>query len=81
MDIYTQESIEAMAEKIFNKITAPYALSKDIEHVSISMGVATYPISGDNPQDLIASAAEASKKAKSKGGNQICYHKSLNDIN
>lgn len=81
LDIYTQESIEAMAEKIFKKITSPYALSKDIEKISISMGVATYPISGDNPQDLISSAAEASKKAKSKGGNQICYHKSLKEIN
>ncbi|MGN0929232.1 MAG: diguanylate cyclase domain-containing protein [Alphaproteobacteria bacterium] len=80
LDIYTQESIQKMAEKIFNKITAPYALHKDIEHISISMGVATYPISGETPQDLIASAAEASKQAKTKGGNQIIYHKSLNEI-
>ncbi len=80
LDIYTQESIQKMAENIFKKITAPYALHPDIEHISISMGVATYPISGENPQSLIASAAEATKNAKNAGGNQIKYHKSLNEI-
>lgn len=80
LDIYTQESIEEMAEKIFKKITAPYALHENIEKVSVSMGVATFPISGDNPQDLIAAAAEASQHAKAEGGNQICYHKRLNEV-
>ena len=79
LDIYTQESIQEMAEKLFNKITAPYALSDKIEKVSVSMGVATFPISGDNPQDSIAGAAEAAQRVKQNGGNGISYHKSLTD--
>ena len=55
-------------------------MHENIEKVSISMGVATFPISGDNPQDLIAAAAEASQHAKAEGGNQICYHKRLNEV-
>ena len=79
-DIYTQESINKMVENIFAKITRPYALHPAIEHVSISIGVATFPISGETPQDLLACAADAAKVAKQKGGNQIHYHKLLTDI-
>lgn len=79
-DIYTQESINKMVENIFAKITRPYALHPAIEHVSISIGVATFPISGETPQDLLAYAADAAKVAKQKGGNQIHYHKLLTDI-
>ncbi len=79
-DIYTQESINEMVQKIFEKITKPYALHPKIEKISISVGVATFPISGETPQDLIASAASAAKEAKTKGGNKIVYHKMLTDI-
>ncbi len=80
-DIYTQESIDEMVNKIFQKITKPYLLHPEIEKISISIGVATFPISGETPQDLLESAAAAAKKAKTQGGNQICYHKMLNEIN
>ncbi|MCR5506884.1 MAG: sensor domain-containing diguanylate cyclase [bacterium] len=79
-DIYTQESIDEMVNKIFAKITKPYVLHPKIEKVSISIGVATFPISGETPQNLLASAASAAKEAKVKGGNQISYHKLLTDI-
>lgn len=80
LDIYTQESISEMVEKLFSKITTPFALHEEIEHISISIGVATFPLSGETSQDLIASAADANKKAKLKGGNQIYYHKMLNEV-
>ncbi len=79
-DIYTQESINEMVNKIFAHITKPYALHPKIERISVSIGVATFPISGETPQDLIASAAAAVKKAKEKGGNQIAYHKLLTEV-
>ena len=78
-DIYTQESIEKMVTKIFNYITKPYTLHPKIENISIRIGVATFPISGETPQDLLASAASAAKTAKTKGGNKIAYHKRLTD--
>ena len=79
-DVYTQESIEEIANRIFQNLTKPYALHPSIAKVSISIGVATFPISGTTPQDLLASATEAAKTAKTKGGNQICYHKRLTDL-
>ena len=79
-DVYTQESIEEIANRIFQNLTKPYALHPSIAKVSISIGVATFPISGTTPQDLLSSAAEAAKTAKDKGGNQICYHKRLTDL-
>ena len=69
-----------MVNKIFAHITKPYALHPKIEKISISVGVATFPISGEKPQDLLASAAAAAKQAKEKGGNQIAYHKLLTDV-
>ena len=79
-DIYTQESINEIVNKIFKEITKPYALHPNIDKISISIGVATFPISGSNPQDLLASATSAAKKAKTSGGNQISYHKLLTEI-
>ncbi len=79
-DIYTQESINEMVNKIFARITKPYALHPKIEKVSISVGVATFPISGETPQNLLASAAAAAKESKTKGGNQVSYHKLLTDL-
>ncbi len=79
-DIYTQESINEMVNKIFKEITKPYALHQNIDKISISIGVATFPISGTTPQDLLSSAASAAKEAKIAGGNKICYHKLLTEI-
>jgi diguanylate cyclase (GGDEF)-like protein/PAS domain S-box-containing protein len=78
-DVYTQDKISAIAERLLAKITAPYALSKDVEHVSASVGVATFPISGDGPDDLVTAAGNAARKAKSKGGNRVEYHKLLSE--
>ena len=78
-DVFTQESIEEVANRIFANITKPYTLHPNIAKVSLSIGVSTFPISGTTPQDLLSSAADAAKRAKSKGGNQIFYHKRLND--
>ncbi len=79
-DVYTQDSINTLVNKIFEKITSPYILHPKIECIPISIGVATFPISGETTQDLIAASATASKKAKINGGNQISFHKLLTDI-
>ncbi len=78
-DVYTQESIQEIVEKIFTEISKPYSLHSLMDKIFVSIGVAIYPISGDKPQDLLASAADAAQKAKLKGGNQIYYHKKLSD--
>ena len=78
-DIYTQEKINEIAEGLLANIVAPFALHKDIERASVSIGVAAFPISGDSPDELITAAANAAKKAKSKGGGRVEYHKLLSE--
>jgi diguanylate cyclase (GGDEF)-like protein len=78
-DVYTQEKINEIAEGILAKITAPRALSKSVERVSASIGVATFPISGDNPDDLVTAAAGAASSAKLGGGGRVAYHKLLSE--
>jgi diguanylate cyclase (GGDEF)-like protein len=78
-DVYTQDEISKVAEDVFGKITAPFALSREVEHVRASMGVATYPVIGDTPDDLVAAASDAIKRAKRQGGKQIVYHRKLTE--
>ncbi|MDR2099085.1 MAG: sensor domain-containing diguanylate cyclase, partial [Rickettsiales bacterium] len=46
-DVYTQGEISTIVEDMFRRLTDPFALHPKIESVSISIGVATYPISGE----------------------------------
>ena len=78
-DVYAQDKICEIAEGILGKISAPHALSKSIERVSASIGVATFPVSGDNPDDLVTAAAGAARNAKTGGGGKVCYHKLLSE--
>lgn len=79
-DLYTQEDIEEEVSRIYDAITEPFVIYSSIERISVSIGVATFSLSGDNSHDLLNSATEAAKRAKNRGGNQICYDKKLTDI-
>jgi diguanylate cyclase (GGDEF)-like protein/PAS domain S-box-containing protein len=60
------------AEIIRQKLQA-IVLQKENRRISVtvSIGIATYPIQGDNINDLISLADQASYDAKEKGGNQV----------
>ena len=64
--ILTAEKIcNAVAEKIFD------LANNQKEHVTISLGVATYPADGKNSQELIENADKGLYKAKENGRNQV----------
>lgn len=60
-----QKICDAVAQK-------PFKLANDIEtHVTISLGVSTYPKDGQTPQELIKYADACLYKAKENGRNQV----------
>lgn len=66
--ITAQKICDTVAQKVFK-------LANDVEtHVTISLGVSTYPLNGQTPQDLIKYADECLYKAKENGRNQVGSH-------
>lgn len=60
-----QKLCNAVAEKVFD------LANNQKEHVTISLGVATYPQNGQTPQELIEYADKGLYKAKENGRNQV----------
>ncbi|MCL2439824.1 MAG: GGDEF domain-containing protein, partial [Alphaproteobacteria bacterium] len=79
-DLYEQSEIEAAVGNIKTAIEAPNALSKRVKGVKVSIGVASYPFSGDDVDSLLKAAKSAATKAKVAGGSQIVYDKSFSDL-
>ena len=46
-------------------------LEKNLPKITISIGVATFPASGDNPQAVLKAADEALYRAKERGRNRV----------
>jgi diguanylate cyclase (GGDEF)-like protein len=74
--ILTNTSIDeafVTAQKICAKVAEkPFKLSEDIEkHVTISIGVATYPLHGETPAEIIEFADQGLYSAKENGRNQV----------
>lgn len=66
--ITAQKICDTVAQKVFK-------LANDVEtHVTISLGVSTYPLNGQTPQELIKYADECLYKAKENGRNQVGCH-------
>jgi diguanylate cyclase (GGDEF)-like protein len=63
-----------LAERINRRIAdEPFDLGADIqETITVSIGVAGYPVSGTTDSDLIAAADKALYKAKQTGRNKVC---------
>ena len=61
------------AQKICDAVAAkPFKLGNSIEkHVTISLGVATFPEDGETPADLIKHSDDGLYKAKENGRNQV----------
>ncbi|MFA6989558.1 MAG: diguanylate cyclase [Candidatus Gastranaerophilaceae bacterium] len=61
------------AQKICEKVAEkPFRLSESVEkHVTISIGVATYPLNGETPAEIIEFADQGLYLAKENGRNQV----------
>ena len=57
--------------KIIEAVVVRYG-DRALPRITISAGIAIYPVHGDMPQHLVRSADEALYEAKGKGRNQVC---------
>lgn len=60
-----------VAEKIRQALHAPFLLAGREVRIATSIGVATYPDHGDNPEQLTRAADNAMYEAKKLGGNRV----------
>jgi len=61
------------AEKILSAISSSYYHEGKEIHITASIGIATYPDAGRDPEMLFKNADIAMYRAKNGGGNQFCF--------
>lgn len=69
-----------MAERLNERLRAPfYAAGREL-HVTASIGIAIYPLDGQDADTLLKNAGTAMHRAKAAGGDSLqCYTRDMND--
>ena len=62
-----------VADKILQALNAPYRIDQHDLHVAVSIGIATYPADGDEPETLVKNADFAMYSAKKEGGSKYRF--------
>lgn len=68
-DIHKEVDIKGIMEKLKTALTRPTLIDHQAVIASASMGVATYPLNGKSPEELIKCADSAMYRCKRDGGN------------
>jgi len=69
-----KKDIENFAKKIVKIFRTPLKIEKKMVNVSVSVGLAVYPLDGKTPKALLHRADEALYAAKKSGGNQYKFY-------
>lgn len=72
-DLQDPEEISGRMNFVYNELEKNTAGGKIDNKLTISLGVARYPLDGDNVEDLIMKADLAMYEAKKRGKNQFCF--------
>jgi diguanylate cyclase (GGDEF)-like protein/PAS domain S-box-containing protein len=67
-EIRGEEGAVIVARKIQRALVEPFVTGEDEIHVTVSTGIAIYPIDGGDPETLIRAADAAMYRVKEKGG-------------
>ena len=68
-DLTQPEDAGMVAQKVIAKLSEPIAIAGQEVFVSASIGIASYPADGENPEALLAAADAAMYRAKQAGRN------------
>lgn len=66
-----QKLVDAVAEEAYAITDAQHAVEAVKRHITISVGVATYPLHGQTPAQLIEFADQGLYRAKKSGRNRV----------
>jgi len=72
-DLHGTANVAQTAQKLINRIAAPFYLQDDVIHLSASIGITMYPKDGTDSKDLIRNADQAMYAAKNAGRNQFRF--------
>jgi len=75
LDIGTIEQVEITLNRLLEISAKPLELSEGIIHPTFSIGVATFPRNGINPEILLKNADKALYESKKSGKNNISYYR------
>ncbi|WP_166434260.1 sensor domain-containing diguanylate cyclase [Vibrio viridaestus] len=70
------ETIRQVAERILNEINQPLIIAGHNIHVSASIGIAQFPVDGDDKDSLLEKADLALYHIKHQGRNGVCVYRS-----
>jgi diguanylate cyclase (GGDEF)-like protein/PAS domain S-box-containing protein len=73
IDARHPEDVVATAKKILASLEGPFALADQMVETSASIGIAMYPVHGDDPSTLLRRADVAMYVAKRAGGGHAVY--------
>jgi diguanylate cyclase (GGDEF)-like protein len=72
-DLANQEDAALVAQKIIDRLAAPFSLSGQEMFVTASVGIASFPADGDNAEALLGAADAAMYRAKQSGRNAFQF--------
>lgn len=72
----TSQSASSVANKIIEKISKPFEIADHTLYIGTSIGIATYPFSGAESDELLKNADSAMYKAKNAGRGKLKFYSS-----
>lgn len=81
--VESNEALEVFAKSLIDIVKKPFYLDSETAHVSMSVGIATFPTNGLSITELIKNADIAMYNAKTSGKNGYCFFNSYmeDDVN
>lgn len=68
-----QAQVRPLAERIVRGMAEPYRTATEFLYMTVSMGIAVYPMDGQSPEQLVSSADAAMYLAKRSGRNNLQF--------
>ncbi|WP_213881274.1 bifunctional diguanylate cyclase/phosphodiesterase [Pseudomonas sp. dw_358] len=75
------EDASALAQRLVEIIGQPYNISRNVMHVTASVGIAVYPLDGATAHELMINADAAMYHAKESGRNSYCFFEKAMNTN
>jgi diguanylate cyclase (GGDEF)-like protein len=66
-----EQAVRVAAARLLQAVRRPIPLERHTLHMTASLGIALYPIHGEDPETLLAHASLAAQDAREHGGNNV----------